>query len=153
MAYRPVSDGTSGSCPANPDAVRADGLRPIHCALRRHPDLAAVLLKRGASYNIYLAAVMGDSAYVRDALARDAALSNFEDSSHHRPISAAAARNDLEMVRLLLDHGANPSLPEHGAPLARISPDYERRVLPAAELRKLPISDQSILDALAETRE
>src|SRR5260370_13263402 len=34
-----------------------------------------------------------------------------------RPLSAAARRNDLTMVKLLLDHGANPSLPEEGAPL------------------------------------
>ena len=45
------------------------------------------------------------------------------------------------------------AITEHGAPLARISPDYERRILPAAELRKPPISDQSILDAIAEWRE
>ena len=43
-------------------------------------------------------------------------LSNFEDTSHQRPISAAARRNDLEMVELLLEHGADPSLPEEGAP-------------------------------------
>ena len=49
--------------------------------------------------------------------------------------------------------GKQVAITEHGAPLARISPDYERRVLPAVELRKLPISDQSILDAIAESRE
>jgi len=54
---------------------------------------------------------------VQKALARDPALANFEDSSHSRPISAAATRNDLKMVTLLLDHGADPSLPEAGAPL------------------------------------
>ena len=107
---------------ASPDAVRSDGQRPIHCALRRHSDLhggvlAGTLLARGAAYNIYLAAVTGDDEYVRQALARDAALANFEDSSHQRPLSAAAKRNDLPMVKLLLDHGADPSLPEHGAPL------------------------------------
>ena len=48
---------------------------------------------------------------------RDSELSNFEDSSHQRPISAAARRNDLEMVELLLANGANPSLPEEGAPV------------------------------------
>jgi ankyrin repeat protein len=44
-------------------------------------------------------------------------LANFEESSHARPVSAAARRNDLDMVKLLLEHGADPSLPEHGAPL------------------------------------
>src|SRR5262249_41695358 len=109
---------------ANPDAVRADGLRPINCALRRQRQntlqagvLAGALLARGAQYNIYLAAVLGDYEYVREALSRDSALVNVEDTSHSRPISAAATRNDLEMVKLLLDRGADPSLPEAGAPL------------------------------------
>jgi ankyrin repeat protein len=109
---------------ANADAMRAGGERPIHCALRRHPPLragvlAGTLLARGAAYDIYLAAVFGDDVYVRDALARDPSLANFADSSQQRPISAAAKRNDLEMVELLLDHGADPSLPEHGAPLGQ----------------------------------
>jgi ankyrin repeat protein len=104
---------------ADPDAVRADGRRPVICALHGKGSRAIVdtLLARGAAYNIYLAAALGDLPYVREALARDRTLANFEDSSHHRPISAAARRRDLEMVRLLLDHGADPSLPEHGAPL------------------------------------
>ncbi len=100
------------------DAVRGDGFRPIHCALKRgrKPALnagaaAGILLGRGAAYNIYLAAVFGDDAYVREALAHDGSLANFEDSAHCRPISAAAGRDDLEMVKLLLEHGANPSLP------------------------------------------
>jgi ankyrin repeat protein len=106
------------------DAIRADGVRPINCALRfsrwnslRAGAIVGVLLSRGASYNIYLASMLGDHDYVRKALASDSSLANFEDSSHSRPISAAASRNDMELVRLLLDHGANPSLPEGGAPL------------------------------------
>jgi ankyrin repeat protein len=109
---------------ANVDAVRADGVRPINCALRLRDYtalyagvLAGVLIARGAEYNIYLAAVLGDATYVREALAGNPTLANFEDTSHCRPISAAARRNDLEMVRLLLEHGGNPSLPEDGAPL------------------------------------
>src|SRR5215470_65260 len=111
---------------ADPDAVRADGIRPINCALRqrnrtalRAGALAGVLLARGAEYNIYLAAAFGHHEYVREALAREPSLANFEDTSHWRPLSAAARRNDLEMVRMLLDHGANPSLPEEGAPLGQ----------------------------------
>jgi uncharacterized protein len=73
-------------------------------------------LARGAAYDIYLAAVFGDMAYIREALARDSKLANFEGSPW-RPISAAARRNDLEMVKLLLHNGADPSLPEEGAPL------------------------------------
>lgn len=111
---------------ANPDAMRSNGVRPIHCAL--HPRgqqrllagvIAGMLLARGAAYDIYLAAVLGDAGYVREALLRDPNLANYEDSSHRRPISAAARRNDFDMVKLLLEHGANPSLPEEGAPLGQ----------------------------------
>ncbi|SRR6266536_1918513 len=109
---------------ANVDAVRADGMRPINRALKlsnhtakRAGILAGGRLARGATYNIYIAAVNGDHDYVKKELLRDPALANFEDSSHCRPISAAARRNDLEMVKLLLEHSADPSLPEKGAPL------------------------------------
>ena len=105
---------------ADPDAKRANGIRPINCALRRNNmALAETLLERGAAYNIYLAAVFGDTEHVKNALAADAALANFEDSSHAHPLSAAASRNDLELLNLLLAHGANPSLPEEGAPLGQ----------------------------------
>ena len=52
---------------------------------------------------------------MRDALARDRSLANFEDTCHHRVLSAAVRRGDLAMVRLLLAHGADPNLPEEGA--------------------------------------
>src|SRR2546421_7114164 len=68
---------------ANVDAVRADGMRPINIALRLRKDtdthagiLADALLARGATYNIYLAAVIGDHDYVKQALLRDPALAN-----------------------------------------------------------------------------
>src|SRR5262249_24194220 len=58
------------------DAVRGDGQRPVTCASRhrdrlRVGELVGYLLGRGAEYNIYLAAVLGDIQFVRAALARD----------------------------------------------------------------------------------
>jgi ankyrin repeat protein len=106
---------------ADLDAVRGDGYRPVSCVLQyrdgvRNEALARLLLARGARYNIYLAAVLGDSNFVREALERDPSLANFEDTAHMRPLSAAARRNDIEMVRLLLAKGADPNLPEEAAP-------------------------------------
>jgi ankyrin repeat protein len=111
---------------AKVDTVRVDGRRPIHYALQ-HWDgesadggaLVQALLARGAAYNTYLAAVTGDMTYLHRALERDSSLANFEDTCHQRPISAAAERDDLEMVKLLLSHGADPSLPVEGAPLGQ----------------------------------
>jgi ankyrin repeat protein len=58
----------------------------------------------------------GDVQYVRDALARDRALANFEDTCHHRVLSAAVRKRNLAMTQLLLEHGADPNMPEEGAP-------------------------------------
>jgi len=106
------------------DATRADGFRPIHCALHRGRKLreqalaaAQLLLKYGAEYTIYLAAVFGDSEFVRAALKRDRSRANHTDTQWWRPITAAARRSDLEMVKLLLEYGADPNLPEDGAPV------------------------------------
>ena len=70
----------------------------------------------GARHTIFVAALRGDDQFVRDALARDRSLANFEDTCHHRVLSAAVRRGDVAMTRLLLEHGADPNLPEEGAP-------------------------------------
>jgi ankyrin repeat protein len=111
---------------ANANAARGDGIKPIHAALlnswrarvtrEQAWEIADRLLTHGAEYNIYIAAVRGDMGFVRDALAKDDTLASFEDTCHFRPISAAASRDDYEMVKLLLEHGADPNAPEHGAP-------------------------------------
>jgi ankyrin repeat protein len=108
------------------DAARADGYRPVHCALHRGRktrekalDAARLLLKSGGEYTIYLAAALGDKEYVRAALQRDRSQANHTDTQWWRPITAAARRGDFEMVKLLLDHGADPNLPEDGAPVGQ----------------------------------
>ena len=110
----------------NVDAVRGDGYRPVHCALmpnwffqvqpRRRDEIADLLLSSGARMTIFIAALRGDTRYVSDALARDRSLANFDDTCHHRVLSAAVRRGDVAMTRLLLEHGADPNLPEEGAP-------------------------------------
>ena len=108
------------------DAVRGDGYRPVQCALmpnwfmpmpsRTRDAIADLLLERGACYTIFLAALRGDAAYVTRELRRDRSLANFEDTCHHRVLSAAVRRGDVVMTRMLLEYGADPNLPEEGAP-------------------------------------
>jgi len=111
---------------ADPDAARGDGYRPLHMALmpnwlvgvpaERQAVIASLLLSKGARYTVYIAVLRHDVQFVRDALRRDSALANEEDTNHHRPLSAAARINDVALTRLLLEHGADPNLPEEGAP-------------------------------------
>ena len=144
---------------ARVDAVSGDGSRPIHCALEprgrvsveraRRAAVADALLAHGALYTIYTAAVRGDSHFVRDALIRDSSLANFEDTCHRRPLSAAASRNDLEMVTLLLNHGADPNLPEEGAPRGRalwIAVYHDRR-----EMARLLVEHGADPNAMVES--
>ena len=49
--------------------------------------------------------------------------------------------------------GKSVTLTEHGRPVARILPEYERIVVSPEEFQSLEISDQAILDAIAEARE
>ncbi len=111
---------------ASVDAVRGDGYRPVHVALMPNwffhrstsagDTIADLLLSHGARYTIFIAALRGDEQFVNDSLARDRSLANFEDSCHHRVLSAAVRRGDVRMTRRLLEHGADPCLPEEGAP-------------------------------------
>jgi ankyrin repeat protein len=114
------------SAGADADALRGDGYRPLHCALmpswffnvaRGDRDaIVDALLAHGARDTIFTAAMRGDTQYVEDALAHDRALANFADSCHHRVLSAAVRKQNLPMIRRLLDYGADPNLPEEGAP-------------------------------------
>ena len=112
------------------------GFKPIHSAIYNSagnvPDrmpvthtlrsgrMAGLLLQRGATSNIALAATFADMRAVRQYLEGDPSLANFEDTStieesktaHHRPLLAAVKRNDVEMARLLLSHGADAREPD-----------------------------------------
>ena len=119
---------------ADINATRMDGGRPIHVTngdyfYRGWRDVpsdwpvtpAQVLdhLKaRGAFIDLPTACHTGDIARVRELLRQDPSLANRlgENEGYYlgagAPISNAAAAGRIDIVQLLLDHGADPNLPE-----------------------------------------
>jgi RNA polymerase sigma factor (sigma-70 family) len=124
---------------ADIDARRPDGARPIHLAngdydyrgWRDVPadvtatpdDVYRHLVARGAAVDLGMAALEGDLARVRALLAEDPSRANrvSDYGSYYAgsgaPLKNAAVGGHLAIVRLLLQHGADPNLPEeHIAP-------------------------------------
>jgi ankyrin repeat protein len=125
---------------ADIDARRHDGARPLHLTngdyhyrgWRDVPtgcpatpqDIYRHLVRRGATVDLGMACATGDLDRVRELLDGDPSRVNrVSDYAGYyvgcgAPIKNAAAGGHLEIVRLLLERGANPNLPEEG-----IAPD------------------------------
>jgi len=118
------------------NARRSDGARPIHLTngdyhfrgWRGVPQdwpttpkaVFEHLVIRGANVDLGMACATGDLARVRELLDQDPSLINrLSDYNGYyigagAPIKNAAACGHLEVVKLLLDRGADPNLPEEG---------------------------------------
>ena len=123
------------------DPVDHFGFRPVHYACWRNQywafgkagiALLKALLDAGAADSTTLAATRGDLNAVRAFVAADASAVNDGESLQKRPLSAAVERGHREIVRYLLDHGADPTLSEsrlcpHGSALmtASVNDDIE----------------------------
>lgn len=102
------------------DRLGGHGFRPIALSLWHHPywrqrnnyDIAQLLIDEGSFYSLTIAAAMGDLDRIRHLLSVEDADPNDEESGGKRPLSAAAERNQFDIVKLLLDCGADPNLPE-----------------------------------------
>jgi ankyrin repeat protein len=119
---------------ADINAQRMDGARPIHVTNgdyfyrgwrdvpRNWPVTAAQVMahlkSRGAFIDLPTACHTGDIERVRELLGQDPSLANKigEHDGYYlgagAPLSNAAAVGRLDIVQLLLDHGADPNLPE-----------------------------------------
>jgi ankyrin repeat protein len=119
---------------ADINAQRIDGGRPIHLTNgdyfyrgwrdvpRDWPvtraDVMAHLKARGAFIDLPTACHTGDIERVRELLRQDPSLANTlgEYEGYYlgagAPLSNAAAVGRIDIVQLLLDHGADPNLPE-----------------------------------------
>jgi ankyrin repeat protein len=136
------------------DALRADGQTPVllaangatdywyrltrapwHPTLRNTSVIVGYLLALGAEYNISVAAATGDQERVEQILREDPTSAHRLDSARLSPLSYAAAAGHQHIVRVLLEHGADPNVPENCAPrgLALFNA-CERNDLPMAQL-------------------
>lgn len=125
---------------ADINARRPDGARPIHLTNgdyhyrgwrdvpMDHPitpdEVFQHLVRHGANVDLGMACATGNLARVRELLDQNPSLVNkvSDYGSYYlgggAPIKNAAARGHLEIVRFLLEHGADPNLPEE-----EIAPD------------------------------
>lgn len=120
---------------ADINAMRPDGARPLDLtngdynyrswyrdlpatALRKHEVLIGYLLARGAYCDISVAAKTGYLERVRELLDEDPTLANrvpaYSGYYSGLPLRNAAAAGHWEVVKLLLERGANPNEPEPG---------------------------------------
>ncbi len=115
------------------DAERADGQTPVliavnggcnsyraardqsHPSIRNRFVMVGYLLASGANYTISVAAAVGDQERIEQLLRRDPGLARRLDSARVSPLSYASRGGYLHIVRLLLEHGADPNLAEDGA--------------------------------------
>src|SRR3982074_997710 len=91
------------------DARDENGLSPILAALYRGKnEIAAAILRRGPQLNVFDAAAAGDVARVRELVGRDPAQADGVAPDGYSPLGPAAFFKRREVVRSLLEAGADP---------------------------------------------
>jgi len=91
------------------------GLGPPR-ANRGQAEIAKLLLERGAACDLTIAAARGDLRRVTQILDENPAAIREAPRNGRRPLSAAVEFGHGDIVRLLLERGADPNWPELGSP-------------------------------------
>jgi ankyrin repeat protein len=91
------------------DARDESGLSPILTALYHgKSDIATAILRRGPNLTVFEAAAAGDAARVREIVERDATQADAIAPDGYSPLGLAAFFKRREVVRYLLEMGADP---------------------------------------------
>lgn len=107
--------------PALADAHNAAGVSAtLYSLYVNEPEIAALLAERGARLGVFEWAALGRIEALRAGLAREPALTNAVSPDGFSPLGLAAFFGQSEVVRLLLEAGANPSAPSQNA--MRVAP-------------------------------
>ena len=85
----------------------------IHAVYRNRRDLIDILLSARPTIDVFEAAAIGDDARVRKLLDRDAELVSAWSRDGFTPLHLAAFFGHERAARLLLEHGADPSVVSH----------------------------------------
>jgi ankyrin repeat protein len=80
------------------------------------PDIARLLISRGAAYDLPVAAALGDLDTVREMLTKSPSRIREARPDGRRPLSAAVESGHDDVARLLLERGADPTWDEPNAP-------------------------------------
>ena len=91
------------------DARDESGLSPILVALYHgQSDIATAILRRRPKLTVFEAAAAGDAARVREIVGKDRAQANATAPDGYSPLGLAAFFKRREVVRYLLEAGADP---------------------------------------------
>jgi ankyrin repeat protein len=91
------------------DARDENGLSPILTALYHgKSEIAAAILRRGPKLTVFEAAAAGEATRVREIVGRDRGQANAVAPDGYSPLGLAAFFKRGDVVRILLDAGADP---------------------------------------------
>jgi ankyrin repeat protein len=85
-----------------------------------HPEVARILIDRGASLDVFDASAVGETACLQELLEEDGSRVNAVASDGFTPLGLAAFFGHADAARLLLASGADPNLASRNA--QRVAP-------------------------------